>query len=148
MLQYPFNMGLPDCRRLVVPSCEPDIDPTQSAPLMCLTAAPLQMKLRDTIDFTVDFTDWLAANGSPTLATATWAVAAASPKTPTILSSSHSPFGKTNIVITPGVNALAGDTYFLEVTVVTTATAPVLPTDLTIAARTLVRQMRVIVVNG
>jgi hypothetical protein len=148
MLQFPLNLGVPDCRIIVVPACEIDIEPSQSTPIMCLTGQPLQIKLRDTIDFTVDFTQWLAANGSPLIASATWAVAATSPKTPTIVSQAFVPSGKTNVVISNPQGALPGDTYFLEITMTTSATAPVNPTDVPIGARILVRRVNVIAVSG
>jgi hypothetical protein len=148
MFQFSQNQGTPDCRSVVVPACEPDIDPSQSASINCLTGQPLQFKLRDTMDFSVDFTQWLAANGAPTIASATWAVAANSPKTPVISSQAFVPAGMTNVVLKNPDNALAGDTYYMQITMTTSVTVPTLPTVVPIGPRTLVRQINIITVAG
>jgi hypothetical protein len=148
MLTNSINMGLPDCRIAVVPACEADVDPAQSALFYALNGAPFQMRLRDTMDFAADFTAWLAANGSPLIATAVWAVAANSPKTPVIASQSFSPNGMCNFVLRAGVSPLPGDTYYLEVTVTTAATVAAGPNTVAIGARTLIRRINVVLVNG
>lgn len=108
------------------------------------------IRQRDTLDFGIDFTDWLAANndgGAVTLTTAVWAVAATSPKTPIIVGSGFDPAGKTSVTITPAAAAVAGDAYWMEVIITVSAVAasagfPALP------ARTLVRKVNIVVVNG
>lgn len=138
--------SLPDCRTVVVPRCEPDTDASQGAPILAL--ATFQMYIRDNVDFTVDFSQWLAANGGAQLSAATFAVAADSPKTPTISGQAFSAAGKCSVVLKAGVGATPGDAFYLDVTVTVAATTAVLPTDVAIPARTLVRRIHVVLVNG
>jgi hypothetical protein len=149
MMIYHQAPGAPDCRVATVPACEQDIDASQSASIAAL--ACFQMKIRDTVDFTVDFSVWLAANGGPLLTGATFAISSDSPSQPTITGQAFSPGGKSVAVLkagTSGVAAKAGDAYYLDVTAVFAATVPVLPADVAIPTRTLVRRIHVVVANG
>lgn len=146
MLIYPTAQGPADCRTVVVPSCEPDGDAAQSAPIGAL--ALFQMRIRDKVDFQVDFSQWLAANGNPVLTGATFAASADSPSAPTIEGQAFVPAGKCVVVLSAPVGAKAGDAYYLDITAQIGATTPVLPTDVAIPARSLVRRINVIVING
>lgn len=146
MLVYSAAPGPVDCRAVVVPPCEADGDAAQSAPIEAL--ALFQMRIRDKVDFQVDFSQWLQANGNPTLTGATFAVASDSPSTPTIAGQAFVAAGKCVVVLTAPEGAKAGDAYWLDVTAQVGATTPVAPTDVPIPARTLVRRIHVVVVNG
>lgn len=135
-----------DCRSVTVPACEPDGDASQSAAIAAL--ACFQMRKRDTVDFIVDFSDWLRANGNAVLSAATFAVASDSPKTPTLAGQAFVAAGKCVAVLTAANDALAGDAYYLDLSVTIAATTPVAPTDVAIPQRTLVRRIHVVVVNG
>ncbi|KAH2282323.1 hypothetical protein KXW82_007478, partial [Aspergillus fumigatus] len=67
----------PDCRSVVVPACEPDVNAEQGADIPAL--ACFQLRLRDTIDYKVDFSQWLQANGNAQLNAANFAAASNSP---------------------------------------------------------------------
>lgn len=135
-----------DCRSVTVPACEPDGDASQSASIAAL--ASFQMRKRDTVDFTVDFSEWLKQNGNASLSAATFAAAADSPKAPTISGQAYAPAGKCVVVLQASAGAMAGDAYYLDLTVTVAATVPVSPTDVAIPARTLVRRINVVVING
>lgn len=143
---YHQAAGAPDCRIAVVPPCENDGDASQSAPISAL--ALFQMKIRDTLDFTVDFSQWIAANGNPVMSAATFAVAADSPSTPTLSGQAFSPTGKAVVVIKAADLAKAGDAYYLDITVTLAATVPLTNADVAIPARTLVRRIHVVLANG
>jgi hypothetical protein len=146
MLIYSQAPAVGDCRSVVVPACEPDGDPSQGADIAAL--ACFQMRIRDKLDFTVDFSQWLAKNGNPTITTATFAVASGSPSTPTISGQTFNATGKCLVVLTAAVDAKAGDAYYLDLTLDVGATVPVSPTDVAIPSRTLVRRIHVVVING
>lgn len=108
------------------------------------------IRQRDTLDYGIDFADWLSANndgGAATLTAAVWAVAATSPKTPVIVGHGFDTSGKTAVTITPAAGAVAGDAYWLEVTI-TVSAVPASPGFPALPARTLVRKINVVVVNG
>lgn len=141
------QLGQPDSRSVTVPAFEPDVGATPGTPILALGL--FELRLRDQIDFSVDFSAWLAANGSNAqLTNVTWSAASGSPKTPTIVGSTFSPLGKCVVVLTAGTNASIGDTYWLDITVTIGATTPVNPNDVAIPVRALVRRIHVIVVNG
>lgn len=146
MLVYHQQPGLPDCRIAIVPPCERDTDASLNAPIGAL--ALFQMKTRDELDFTVDFSQWLAANGNPVLTAATFAVSADSPSAPTLSAQAFVPGGKCVVVLTAPDGAKAGDAYYLDVSAQIGATTPTLPTDVPIPARKLVRRIHVVLVNG
>jgi hypothetical protein len=146
MLIYQQQAGPPDCRLAVVPPCEFDTDPAQNAPILAL--ACFQMRMRDTIDFRVDFSKWLAANGNPTITAATFAAAAESPSDPSISGQAFTPSGMCVVVLNAPDGSKPGDAYHLDITVTVGATIPVSPTDVAIPSRTLVRRIHVVVVNG
>ena len=146
MLIYHQQPGAPDCRIAIVPPCENDGDASQSASIAAL--ACFQMKIRDTLDFTADFTQWIAANGNPVMSAATFAVASDSPSTPTISGQAFTPGGKVVVVIHAGSGAKAGDAFYLDVTVTLAATVPTSPADAVIPSRTLVRRIHVVLANG
>lgn len=135
-----------DCRTVTVPACEPDGDASQSASIAAL--ACFQMRKRDTVDFTVDFSDWLKANGNAQLSAATFAAATDSPSAPTLSGQAYAPAGKCVVVLQASNGAMAGDAYYIDLTVTVAATVPVTPSDVAIPARTLVRRIHVVVING
>lgn len=145
MLVYPTSAALIPCRTAVVPACDTLYDPP---PTGIDALASFQIKLRDTLDFTVDFTEWLQANGNGALSSAVFSVAAGSPKTPTIVGQTFSTT-KALIVINPAVGDVAGDAYYLDITAQVAAVTPALGTaDLAIPARQVVRRINVVVING
>jgi hypothetical protein len=146
MLIYHQAAGAPDCRIATVPPCENDTDASQSAPIAAL--ACFQMKIRDTLDFTVDFTQWIAANGNPAITAATFAAASDSPSAPTISGQAFTPTGKAVVVLHAAQGAKAGDAYYLDITATLAATVPASPLDVAIPARTLVRRIHVVLANG
>jgi hypothetical protein len=146
MLIYHQPAGAPDCRIAIVPPCENDGDASQSAPIAAL--ACFQMKIRDTLDFTVDFSAWIAANGNPVMTAALFATAADSPSAPTISGQAFTPGGKCVVVLHAAEGAKAGDAYYLDVTATLAATTPATTADVAIPARTLVRRIHVVLANG
>lgn len=145
MLVYDSPQGPVDCRLIAVPACERDGDQSQSAPINAL--ACFQLRMRDTLDFTVDFTQWLAGNGNPILTSATFAASSESPSAPTIAGQAFSPTGKCVVVLSASQGAVAGDAYYLDISVTTGPTVAVAP-DVVIPSRTLVRRIHVVVING
>lgn len=145
MLVY-STAGQVECRSVTVPACEPDGDASQSASIAALSL--FQIRKRDTVDFSVDWSEWLKANGNAQLSAATFAASADSPKTPTISGQAFSPAGKCVVVLTAANDALAGDAYYIDLTITVAATVAALPSDVAIPARTLVRRIHVVVVNG
>jgi hypothetical protein len=135
----------PTCRRVALSVCEPqslaELAPKPEA------IATFYIRQRDTLDFIVDLTDWLAANGPATLSSATWAVAADSPGTPVLEDDVASPYS-TAVVVSPAANAKVGDAYWLDVTLNITATQVTNPGDLALPARKLVRRINIVVVAG
>lgn len=146
MFPFPMNDGQPDSRYVAMPAAEPDIGAAPGSPILAL--ALFEIRLRDVLDFTVDFATWLGANGGSTLTAATWSVAAGSPKTPTISGQAFAPAGRVTAVLAPGAGAVTGDTYWMDISVTVGATTVVNPNDVVIPARTLVRRVNIIVVNG
>jgi hypothetical protein len=145
MLVY-STQAAPDCRSVVVPACEPDLKAEQGSDIPAL--ACFQLRLRDQIDFKVDFSQWLLANGNAQLSSAQFAVATGSPGTPTIVGQAFSPAGKCAVVLAAANNAKAGDAYWLDLTATVAAVPAVGATDVAIPARTIVRRIHVVVANG
>jgi len=137
---------VPDCRVAVVPACESDVDTSTAQQISALGL--FQMRLRDSIDFQVDFTQWLGANGNPVLSTAVFAVASGSPKAPTIVAQAFNPAGVAAVVLAVPDGGAVGDTYYLDITVHVAASVPALPSAVAVPARILVRRIHVIVVAG
>ena len=131
-----------------MPACEPDLNPSPTAPIPAL--ACFQLRLRDSMDFTVDFTNWLAQNGnSSTLITGVvWATATGSPKTPTIVSQAFSPQGKCSVILAAPAGTVAGAAFWLDVTITIGPTAVVDTGDVQLPARTITRRINVVTVNG
>jgi hypothetical protein len=146
MYPYQMNDGQPDCRYVALPVCEPDVGAAPGSPINAL--ALFEIRLRDSLDFTVDFSVWLGANGPAQLSAATWAAASGSPKVPTIIGQAFSPAGRVTAVISPGAGAAIGDTYWMDITATVAATTAVNPNDVALPARTLTRRVNIIVVNG
>lgn len=142
--------GQDNCRYVAMPICEAEhTDVSQGAPIPALGV--FYMRQRDTLDFGVDFTNWLVANSngaSPlTIASATWGASADSPKTPTIVGEGFDPAGRVAVIVAAPPGALAGDSYWLDLTMTTTALPasqgyPAMP------GRTVVRRIKLVVVNG
>ncbi len=131
------------CRTAVVPVCDADVDP--AAALAAI--ATFQLRLRDQLDFSIDFTDWLERNGG-TLETANFTVAAGSPQSPVIIGQSFSPGGKCVVVLKANTGAAASHAYWMDLTVEIAAVVATEPNDAPIAIRKLVRRFNVVVVNG
>ena len=138
--------GQPDCRKYEVPTCEADVNVAPNATVPAI--ATFTIKQRDTIDFTVDWSSWLGANGNPVLTNATWTVATDSPKTPTISGQAFSAAGVCVAVLTPAAGATPGDAYWLDLTVTVGVTTATNAGDVAIPARTLVRRVYIIVTAG
>lgn len=142
MLQ--FNQTAVSCRRVAMPACEPEVDTSPTAPIPALKL--FQMRSRDILDFGIDFAAWLQANGSAVLATATWAVASNSPQTPaTVTTVPFDPAGMTAVLVEADA---VGDAYYLECTITTAPTQPSANGALALPARTVVRRIHILVVNG
>jgi hypothetical protein len=138
--------GVAGCRTYAVPVCDNlgDSAPNAQVP----AAATFNLNLRDSLDFSVDFSAWLGANGNPALTNAVWAVAVGSPKTPPIVGQAFSAQGMTTVVISAASGAIPGDAYWLDVTASIGATTPTNVGDVAIPARTIVRRIYIIVVSG
>lgn len=129
----------------------PATEATMSSSTTTVPASQVfQMRVRDVLDFSVDATAWLAANGSgAALSAAQWAVASDSPKTPTISGQGFDPTGLTSAVIAAANNAAPGDVYSIDITLTVAPCPPVNdPGGFTIPARTLVRRIQIMVVAG
>lgn len=135
-----------ECRTVVVPECDDVISMAQDASIEAL--ALFQMRLRDTVDFTVDFTKWLAKNGRATISDAVFSAATSSPATPVIAGQAFNAMGKCVVLLSKHVGAKAGDAYHLDITVTVAATTPTGPGEVAIPERTLVRRINVVLVNG
>ncbi len=144
MLIYSQAPGPAKCRYVSVPTCERECDASTDVEAL----ATFQMRLRDALDFTVDFTEWLAANGNPTLTNAQFTVAQGSPQTPSVAGQAFNAAGKAVIVLSPGEGRAVGDAYYLDINASVGATVPVSPTDVATPSRSLVRRIHVVVVNG
>ena len=134
------------CRTAQIAACEVDAPPSQNDPI--LAVGTFYLHLRDSLDFSVDLSKWLAANGGAQLTGAAWAVAADSPKTPVLTGVAFSPQGKSSVVVTPGAEAVAGDAYWLDVTLTIGATVSVNVGDVALPARTMVRRIHIVIVKG
>ena len=107
-----------------------------------------QLRLRDSLDFTLDFCAWLAANGQALLSGATWAVTTDSPQTPTIVGQSFTSAGKAVVVLSPAVDAEIGDAYYLDVTAMIEAQTAETAGQIEMPVRRLVRRLHVVIVAG
>lgn len=134
------------CRVAKVPVCESKQDAAQSAPVLAI--GEFQISKRDTLDFSVDLSAWLVANGGAQLTDATWAKATDSPKAPTIGDSVFSPQGMATVIVSAADDAEAGDAYWLDVTFAIAATTAVNPGEVAIPAREMTRRIYIVVVNG
>ena len=143
---WQLPQGAPDCRRVVLPICETDQPPMPNAAINAV--ATFQLRQRDTLDFTLDASAWLGANGNAQLTGAAWTVATGSPKTPTIVSSAWSPQGHAVVVLAVGAGAAVGDAYWLDVMLAIGPTTPTNVGDVAISARTVVRRIYVVVAAG
>ena len=139
--------GAVNCRSVSVPACDPHCDSGQSTGIPSL--AVFQIRIRDTVDFTVDFTEWLQANGNATLSGATFAAASDSPSAPSIQGQSFNASGKAMVVLSGATEGVqVGNAFWIDVTAQVAATVALLPSDLVIPARTLVRRIHVVVISG
>lgn len=150
-------------RMFVVPVDDPDLRGGGSQPL---ASATFELRLRDVLDFTVDFSTWLAANGSNArIVNAVWEVAPDSPKTPilpgrlqiqelTLVGGSKPPnvsfsaTGRCVVVVQAAADAKVGDGYWLDLKVTVGATTATHTDDVALPERTLVRRIAIIVVAG
>jgi hypothetical protein len=106
------------CRRAIVPACDPQVVATGTNPT-AVNTAPLLVKVGDTIDIGLDWSQWIAGNGGK-LKTSTWAAHAASPVAPTFAGAVtliHESRMHTVAVLDLSAHA-AGTVYYIENTVV------------------------------
>ncbi len=135
----------PECRVAKIPACEDDACAAQGDEVLALST--FQMRIRDSIDFRVDASEWVAANGRPELTDMDFDVASDSPQEPQIVGSSFTANGMGVVVLQAANDAEAGHAYYIDVTLdfaATTGSA----TELAIPARKLVRRIHVVVVAG
>lgn len=136
---------MPPCRTYSVPPCDLDASVAANATVEALHL--FQLRLRDTLDFTVDFGAWLRQN-SATISDAVFTVASGSPKTPLIQGQGFAA-GKCVVTLKAATSpaAVVSDAYWLDLTV---TFAAVTATDTTpaIPARTIVRRLHFVVANG
>lgn len=142
MWQYP-NQNETPARTVAVPVADPPQNYGQSAPIDVL--ATFQLFIRDTLDFSVDLTAWLTANGAAVLSGATWTSAGS--KTPTLSGQAFVPTGLASVVVAPASGALPGDAYLLDVAFAIAAVAASIASP-AIPARVLTRRICIILVNG
>lgn len=137
---------LPQCRIAKVKACEGDEDAANSNDIQAVGL--FQMRVRDELDFRVDFTEWVAANGNPPMSGAVFTVASGSPQSPTISGQAFSPDGMSVVVLKAAVGAEPGHAYYLDVTANFGPTVPIAPGALVIPARKMVRRIHVVVIAG
>lgn len=135
----------PHARIVSVPTCEP-VEDTNSIgrPSLHLFFMPID----DTLDYGLDFGDWISQNGGPRMSDAEWAVASDSPDQPgSIANSSFTPGGLTVVSVTNGVAVEVGDVYYLQCTA---TFAAILAAEDTLARpeRKLVRRLHIKLVRG
>jgi hypothetical protein len=129
----------------------------ETAPVVCLNPlfntpsidalATFIKKARDTLDFGIDFTDWLKANGDTEISAVTWEPVTDPPyQDPPILSDQFFPGSEAWVMIGPG---LAGDNYLID------CTATIAPTQARVGGdavstveRTIVRRIAIQVLAG
>jgi hypothetical protein len=137
-------LGLND-RTFTVPVVDPVFSSTNR---IIMPAAVFQIRQRDTLDYSVDASGWLAANGSALLGAVAWGVANDSPMQPIIMADSFDPTGLCTVVVAPAADAAVGDVYWIDWSAATTPTQiPRLP-NVTIPPRTVVRRFYIMVVAG
>ena len=108
-----------------------------------------QIRERDVLDFSIDATQWLAANGNGVLAAGSaWAVAVGSPMTPTIVGQQFDPSGLVTAVIAPMMGANVGDVYWLDVTLAVAPAQLTMFPNVQVPARKLTRRVYIQVVAG
>jgi len=145
MLEF-INPGVPvNGRTFVVPLMEATCLPSITTVPVC---AQFQLRQRDSLDFSMDFSAWLAANGQPNLASAVWSIPATSPQTPILGVSGFSPAGHTAVVVTPALLAAVGDVYWLDVAATTTAVTIDCVPGVVVPSRGLTRRIAIVVVAG
>lgn len=146
MLIYNTAQTPVPCRTAIVSACEPALDPAPDADIPALDC--FYMRIRDALDFTVDFGPWLQANGNAQLSAAEFSVASDSPATPILGATVFNPAGKCIVLVTPAVAAVVGDAYWIDIEVTVAAVVALAPTDVAIPARTLVRRIHVVIAKG
>ncbi len=128
-------------RRVKMPVADP------AAPALGVSAAiPALAQFfkadRDTIDFGIDFSDWLVANGSPQVTNCVYAAAAGSPAVPTIAAQDYNAQGETVVVLSGGT---AGDAYWIDCTLTMDAVQLREGNPNKIISRVLVRRLHIVV---
>ena len=148
MLVFTDPLQAGGCRTYPVDVCDPVLS-TSTSTVPIDQAATFQIRQRDALDFTIDFTALLTAMGvSVTLTACSFTVPAASPKTPASITGGFDASGTAVFVLTPALGATVGDLYYVDVTATTsTSVLPNTP-SVTIPARTITRRMQFQVVAG
>jgi len=129
----------------------------EQAPVVCLNPlytpptidalATFYKRARDTLDYGIDFTAWVKANGDTQLKTVTWAsVVDPNVQGAPILSEQVFPGGETWVILGPGA---ANDIYWIDCTVTVDATQARVGGDaISTVERTLVRRIAIQVLAG
>jgi hypothetical protein len=125
----------------VVDPCSPIAPDDASIPAL----AVFKKGYRDTIDFGIDFTDWLKANYGSKIKTSVWAAGGNSPQVPTIASQVLSPVNESIVVLSGGA---VDDVYYLDCTTTFMVTQPTEDNAVVLPERIIVRRVHVIVVSG
>jgi hypothetical protein len=104
------------CRRPVVPACDPTIVTSGINP-PSINNEILLVKAGDIIDVGLDWTDWIKENGGK-ISSSTWAAHALSPQAPTITAITLIDEANTHTVCIVDASAAAvGDIYYLTNTI-------------------------------
>jgi hypothetical protein len=125
----------------VVDPCSPIASDDASIPAL----AVFKKSVRDTLDFGIDFTDWLKANYGSRIKTSVWAAGLDSPNAPTIASQTLSPVNESIVVLSGGA---VDDVYYLDCTTTFMVTQPTEDNAVVLPERIIVRRVHVIVVSG
>lgn len=131
-------------RRVKMPVQEPTnvaTAPSASVPAL----AQFFKAARDTMDFGIDFTDWLIANGNTQATNIVYSEGDDSPQSPTIASQSFSKTGESAVLISGGA---IGDAYYIDCTVTVDEVQVREDNPAAIGTRTIVRRIHVVVVAG
>ena len=131
-------------RRVKMPVQEPtNVATAPSAAVPAL--AQFFKAARDTLDFGIDFSDWLIANGNTQATNIVYTEGDDSPQTPTIASQSFSPLGESAVLLSGGA---VGDAYYIDATLTVDQVQVREDNPAAIGTRTIVRRIHIVVVAG
>lgn len=114
----PVGVGIPHCRRPIVPACDPAALNVGTNPTLVNTS-PLILELGDIIDVGLDWSAWLASNGGKILSSV-WAAHASSPAVPPLVvpAALFDEAGCYTVALLDLSAATVGATYWLTNTIV------------------------------